>query len=132
MKTTFREAFCNIDNEFLSENIEIDNNTDIDIEKIKVNVLSRTGIKDTKKPRAKKSLKMLLIAAALVVFLLVGTTAIYATGGLEYIFNQFFGGDLNSAGLYNSEKVNIISGNDKYNINLLGITGDDKKIYAAI
>lgn len=132
MKTTLREAFWNMDNSTIDENNYNTESTDIDCERIKADVLSRINAGTKQKARPKKQFKTILIAAVLCVILALGATAIYASGSIEYIFKEFFGGNMNSAGLYDSGKVTITSGDEDYNINLLGVTGDSKKIYAAI
>ncbi len=132
MKTTLREAFLNMDESIVTDNNYITESTEVDCEKIKADVLSRINAGAKQKARPKKQLKTILIAAVLCVILALGATAIYASGSIEYIFREFFGGNMNSAGLYDSGNVTITSGDEDLNINLLGVTGDSKKIYAAI
>ncbi len=129
MKTTFKEVFNNFEDDII--NCE-DMNIDIDINRVKEQVFDRlnTDMENNKKHNTKK-FRIMLIAAVVAVSMILGTTA-YATGALQSIFGSFFGGNFNSAGLYDGKKVTFESPDPNINAQLLGITGDERQAYAMI
>lgn len=133
MKTTFKEVINNFEDDLI--NCE-DMNIDIDINRVKEQVFERlnTDMENTNinnKKRYTKRFKVTLIAAVVAVSMLLCTTA-YATGALQSIFGGFFGGNLNSAGLYDGKNVTFESPDPNINAQLLGITGDERQTYAMI
>lgn len=129
MKTTFKEVFNNFQDDII--NCE-DMNIDIDIDKVKEQVFNRlnTDMEKNKKRNTKK-FRVMLIAAVVAVSMILGTTA-YATGALDSIFGGFFGGNMNSAGLYDGKNVTFESPDPNINAQLLGIIGDERQAYAMI
>lgn len=133
MKTTFKNAFTELDDEMM--NIELTPNTDIDVDKIKGEVLMRihNNSADTA-PTKKKFGKKLFILLAAAVILAAGTVGVVAKGSIQSIFGQFFntGSDLNSLGLFEGENVEISCEDKSLDIKLLGITGDCQRFYSCI
>lgn len=132
MKTTLRESIWNIGEQLIDEHKKQTEISDIDYEKTKADVLHRIKANPTVRTHPKRNLKTLLIAATLFVIFVLGATAICASVNFKSVFSNFLTGDLNSAGLYNSENVSVICPDNDLNVNLLGITGDDKKIYVMV
>lgn len=132
MKTTLREALWNMDDSILTDSNCNLQEIDIDKEKIKNDVLAKIKADSTKKAHPKKQFRIFLIAAILFAIAVLGGTTVYAALNFDVIFKEFFGGNMNSAGLYDSNNVSVTCEDENLNVNLLGITGDDKKIYAAI
>ena len=129
MKTTFKKVFDEFDDEIMNiDENSVCENMDIDVEKIKGEVFMRLEDKENKKRTSKKVIIMLVAA----VIIAVGTIGAYASGSLQYAFQDWFSGDLNSSGLYDGGKVELKSCDESLNVNLLGITGDDEKIYTSI
>lgn len=129
MKTTFKRVFDELDDEMMGiENNSVCEDIDIDVEKIKGQVFMQLGEKE-KKPRATKKVVAMLIAAVIVV---CGAIGAYASGSVQYAFRDWLSGSLNASGLYDGGKIELQSGDDSLDISLLGITGDDEKIYASI
>lgn len=145
MKTTFKEVFNNLEDDLINideNSVFEDMNIDIDIDKIKAKVFERLNTNmdndnvnrksSVSKKRYTKKFRITLIAAVIVVSMILGTTAIYATGTFQSIFGGFFGGNLNSAGLHNGNNVTFESPDPNINAQLLGITGDERQVYAMI
>lgn len=145
MKTTFKEVFNNFEDDLININensICEDMNIDIDINKIKERVFNslNTNIDNNNinyensisKKRYTKKFKITLIAAVIAVSMLLGATAIYAIGNLQEIFGGFFGGNLNAAGLSDSNNLTFESPDPNINAQLLGVTGDARQVYAMI
>ncbi len=142
MKTTFREVFNNFEDDLMNideNSIYQDLNIDIDINKVKEKVFEQlntnTDIKSNNsnsQKRYSKKFKISLIAAVVAVSMILGSTAIYASGTIQGIFGSFFGGNLNSAGLYDGKNVTFESPDSNINAQLLGITGDERQIYAVV
>ena len=122
MKNDFKELFNSFDeNDFDDDfmnlgNIDICDDTamDVDIAKIKADVFDRVGIKNKKRCTG-KNFRVLLIAAVLVMSITICSTVIYASGTVQSIFGEFFGGNITSAGLYESNDLSIYGagGNQK-------------------
>lgn len=108
----------------------ISDRIDIDIKKITDGVMSNIG-KGGRKKNMGKRITISLIAAAVGIGI-VGTTVFASLGGLDAAFSSVFAGDMNAANLYNGGNVLIDTDDENLNINLLGVTGDDKTAYAAI
>ncbi len=132
MKTTFKEVFNNLEDDII--NCE-DMNIDIDINRVKEQVFERLntdmGNNTNNKKHNTKKFRVMLIAAVIAVSMILGTTA-YATGAFQSIFGNVFGGNLNSAGLYDGKNVTFESPDPNINAQLLGITGDERQAYAMI
>lgn len=129
MKTTFKEVFNNFEDDMMNiDENSICEDVEIDMESVKKDVMSKIQTKH----RSKKQFRVIMIAAVLCVVTALGATAVYAAQNFDEIFSEFFGGDMNSAGLYESESVELVCEDESLNVQLLGVTGDDKKIYAAI
>ncbi|MEE0264221.1 MAG: hypothetical protein UD936_01205 [Acutalibacteraceae bacterium] len=139
MKNDFKELFNSFDeNDFDDDfmnlgNIDICDDTamDIDIAKIKADVFDRVGIKNKKRCTG-KNFRVLLIAAVLVMSITICSTVIYASGTVQSIFGEFFGGNITSAGLYESNDLSISTTDECLNIELLGVTGDERKLYTVL
>lgn len=137
MKTTFKEVFNNFEDDLMNidENSIFDNenmNIDIDINRIKERVLLQLDTNNNNKKRFTKKFRVTLIAAVVAVSMILGTTAIYASETLEQIFGSVFGGNLNAVELYDGENLTFESPNPNINAQLLGITGDERQVYAMI
>lgn len=130
MKTTFKKAFDEFDDELMNiDEFNACENIDIDVEKIKGRVLMRINDKNDKKKSGKKIIPI-LVAAAIVI---AGTVGTFATGSVQSMFKELFNNNsVNSAGLYDGGNVELISCDDSLNVELLGITGDGEKLYSAI
>ncbi|MGN0550320.1 MAG: hypothetical protein ACI4I4_00560 [Acutalibacteraceae bacterium] len=130
MKTTFKKVFDELDDELMNiDELNIDESIDIDVEKIKGEVLMRINDNNGKKKFSKKIITILVAA----VILITSTVGAFATGSIQSIFKELFNNSgVNSAGLYDGGNVELISCDDSLNVELLGVTGDDKKLYSAI
>ncbi|MGN0497534.1 MAG: hypothetical protein ACI4F6_00475 [Acutalibacteraceae bacterium] len=131
MKTTFKKVFDEFDDELMNtDEFNACESIDIDVEKIKGEVLMRIDDKNGKKKFSKKIITI-LIAAAIV---LAGTVGAFATGSVQSAFKELFNNNsgMNSAGLYDGGNVELISCDDSLNVELLGVTGDGEKLYSAI
>lgn len=132
MKTTFKNLFNEWNDDLLDiPESTVCEHTGVSSHTIKNNVLSQLGLHKKKKPSG-KAFKLTVIAATLATALIVGTTAINANGGIQLVFEEFFGGNMNSAGLYDGGNVTITSSDPNLNIEFLGVTGDERNIYAVI
>ncbi|MGN0442846.1 MAG: hypothetical protein ACI4FO_09100 [Acutalibacteraceae bacterium] len=131
MKTTFKKVFDEFDDELMyTDEFNAGESIDIDVEKIKGEVLMRINDKNGKKKFSKKIIAI-LIAAAIVI---AGTVGAFATGSVQSAFKELFNNNsgMNSAGLYDGGNVELISCDDSLNVELLGVTGDGEKLYSAI
>ena len=132
MKTTLKNAF----NDWNDDLIDISTNTlcedtGISSDSIKLSVLSQLALNKKKKIFG-RSFKFTVIAATLATALIIGTTAINANGGVQLVLEEFFGGNMNSAGLYDGGDVKITSLDPNLDIEFLGVTGDERNVYAVI
>lgn len=129
MKTTFKTVFNELDDELMDIELNTIEVADIDVEKIKGEVLMR--IKDNRKKKFSKKLTVILVAA---VILITGTVGAFATGSVQQIFGRLFhnGSTPNALGLYDGGNINIKTNDDSLDIKLLGVTGDGEKLYSAI
>ncbi len=134
MKTTLKEAFYRIDDDLINlKNDNFSEKIDIDISKIKADVFSQLDTESKKKISGKKTTKKLtimLIAAVLFVVMAAGT--IYAFDSIQQAFKEFFGGNMNSAGFYNGRDVTFTSPDPNLNVQVLGVTGDEQRVYAVL
>ncbi len=130
MKTTFKKVFDEFDDELMNiDEFNACESIDIDVEKIKTEVLKRIDDKNGKKKFSKKLITLLVAA----VILITGTVGAFATGSVQSIFKELFNNSgMNSAGLYDGGNVEIVSCDDSLNVELLGLTGDREKLYSAI
>lgn len=133
MKTTFKKVFDEFDDELMNIDVFSDSESiDIDVEKIKGEVLMRIDDKNGKKKFSKKFITI-MVAAAIVV---TGTVGAFASGSVQSVFQEFFNNSINSgmnsAGLYDGGNVELISCDDSLNVELLGVTGDGEQLYSAI
>lgn len=130
MKTTFKKVFDEFDDELMNiDEFNVCEGIDIDVEKIKKEVLMRIDDKNGKKKFSKKLITLLVAAAILI----SGTVGAFATGSVQSMFKELFNNSgMNSAGLYDGGNVELISCDDSLNVELLGVTGDGEKLYSAI
>ncbi|GEM_PF-5566844 len=130
MKTTFKKVFDEFDDELMNiDEFNTCESIDIDVEKIKAEVLKRIDDKNGKKKFSKKLITLLVAA----VILITGTVGAFATGSVQSIFKELFNNSgMNSAGLYDGGNVEIVSCDDSLNVELLGVMGDSKRLYSAI
>ncbi|MGN1202201.1 MAG: hypothetical protein ACI4RF_02825, partial [Eubacterium sp.] len=130
MKTTFKKVFDEFDDELMNiDEFNACESIDIDVEKIKGEVLMRINDKNGKKKFSKKLITLLVAAAILI----TGTVGAFATGSIQSIFKELFNNSgMNAAGLYDGGNVEIVSCDDSLNVELLGVTGDGEKLYSAI
>lgn len=130
MKTTFKTVFTELDDELMELDIP-DNAVDIDIDKIKSEVLMQiNGEKSAKKKFSKKIIVMLVAA----VILVGGTVGAFATGSVQAVFGRIFQNSdgMNELGLFDGGNVEVTSEDSSLDIKLLGITGDGEKLFSAI
>ena len=128
MKTTLKNLF----NEWEDDLIGIDEstvceNTEISSDRIVKNAFSQSGLTKKKKSFG-KAFKLTVIAAALTAVLVVGTT-VFAQGQFQFLFHDYVNGD-DSTPVYVGENQNISS--DKVYVKLLGVTGDNTKLYSVL
>ena len=130
MKTTFKKVFDEFDDELMNiDEFNACESIDIDVEKIKTEVLKRIDDKNGKKKFSKKLITLLVAA----VILITGTVGAFATGSVQSIFKELFNNSgINSAGLYDGGNVELISCDESLNVELLGVMGDSKRLYSAI
>lgn len=130
MKTTFKKVFDEFDDELMNiDEFNACESIDIDVEKIKAEVLKRIDDKNGKKKFSKKLITLLVAA----VILITGTVGAFATGSVQSIFKELFNNSgMNSAGLYDGGNVELISCDDSLNVEILGVMGDSKRLYSAI
>ena len=130
MKTTFKKVFDEFDDELMNiDEFNACESIDIDVEKIKTEVLKRIDDKNGKKKFSKKLITLLVAATILI----AGTVGAFATGSVQSIFKELFNNSgMNSAGLYDGGNVEIVSCDDSLNVEFLGVTGDGEKLYSAI
>lgn len=117
MKTTFKKVFDEFDDELINiDEFNACESIDIDVEKIKEEVLKRIDDKNGKKKFSKKLITLLVAA----VILITGTVGAFATGSVQSIFKELFNNSgMNSAGLYDGGNVELISCDDSLNVELL-------------
>ncbi len=139
MKSDFKELFNSFDendfdDDFMNLNdIDVCDDTamDVDIAKIKADVFESIGTKKKRKNTTKK-LRMLLIAAVVVIGITIFSTVIYASGSVQLVFGEFLNGNMSSAGLYEGENITYTSSDPNLNVELLGVTGDKRRIYTVL
>lgn len=83
----------------------------------------------TKKRKFSKKIVIGLIAATLSIGVL--TTGVVASGSFNSTFAEWFSGDC-EIGLYSGGNVNAMSSSDDFDVNVLGVAGDDDEAYIAI
>lgn len=141
MKVKFKDVFNNFEDDLINiDEQSIYDDIDIDIRKVKerafeqlnTNINNNNSVNTNGKKRYTKKFRITLIAAVISVSIILGTTAAYASGMLDSIFGGFFGGNLNAAGLYDGKNVTFESPDPNINAQLLGITGDERQVYAMI
>lgn len=141
MKVKFKDVFNNFEDDLINiDEQSIYDDIDIDISKVKerafeqlnTNINNNNSVNTNGKKRYNKKFRITLIAAVISVSIILGTTAAYASGMLDSIFGGFFGGNLNAAGLYDGKNVTFESPDPNINAQLLGITGDERQVYAMI
>ena len=87
MKTTFKKVFDEFDDELMNiDEFNACESIDIDVEKIKTEVLKRIDDKNGKKKFSKKLITLLVAA----VILITGTVGAFATGSVQSIFKELF------------------------------------------
>ena len=132
MKTTFKNLFNEWNDDLLDiPESTVCEHTDISSYTVKNSVLSQLGLHKKKKPFG-KAFKLTVIAAALATALIVGTTAINANGGVQLVFEEFFGGNMNSMGLYSGSDITFTSSDPNLNVELLGLTGDEYSVHVML
>ena len=133
MKTTFKTVFNELDDELMDIDITNTKATDIDVEKIKGEVLMRIkdNGKNNNKKKFSKKFTVILVAA---VILMAGTIGAFATGSVQQIFGRLFhnGSQPNALGLYDGGNIEVRTNDDSLDIKLSGVTGDGEKLYSAI
>ncbi|MBQ3417166.1 MAG: DUF4179 domain-containing protein [Ruminococcus sp.] len=133
MKTTFKTVFCELDDELVNIDIPANGAEDIDVEKIKGEVMMRINSAENNDSKKKIGKRIFVILAAAV--LVVGLTAgAFATGSVQAVFGSIFknSGDLNEFGLYDGGNVEITTEDDNLDVRLLGVFGDGEKMYSSI
>ena len=130
MKTTFKTVFTELDDELMELDIR-DNAPDIDIDKIKSEVLMQINSEKSAKKKFSKKILVMLVAA---VILVGGTVGAFATGSVQAIFGRIFQNSdgMNELGLFDGGNVEVKSEDSSLDIELLGITGDGEKLFSAI
>ena len=105
--------------------------TGVDTENVRSMVFDEIHSSKGKKGKKilRKRLTLILVAAAVGVAAL-GTVSVGAMGGFNEAFGDMFAG-IKSGSLYSGGSVNI-QNNDKYDINFLGVTGDNKNAFASM
>lgn len=120
--------FDRLENDFDSiadETVIVD--TGINPENVRRMVMEE--ISGKKKRRFSKKIVVGLIAAALSVGVL--TTGAVASGSFNATFAEWFSGDC-EIGLYSGGNVYAASSSDDFDVNVLGVAGDDDEAYVAI
>ena len=130
MKTTFKTVFTELDDELMELDIR-DNAPDVDIDKIKSEVLMQISDEKSAKNKISKKIIVMLVAA---VILVGGTIGAFATGSVQQIFGRIFQNSdgMNELGLFDGGNVEVRSDDSSLDIKLLGITGDGEKLFSAI
>ncbi len=128
MKKDIYQVFDNMTENF--DEITVEENVEVDKQRVKEGIFSRLGMKNTKK-RFGKKLAFTLIAATLAIGI-ISTSVIAAVGTLKPAFGEIFSGDLNASHLYSGGNVSIHSYDDNLSVELLGVSGDDTTAYASI
>ena len=130
MKTTFKTVFTELDDELMELDNQ-NNSPDIDIDKIKSEVLMQINREKSSKKKFSKKIVVLLVAA---VILVGGTVGAFATGSVQAIFGKIFQNSdgMNELGLFDGGNVEVKSEDSSLDIQLLGITGDGEKLFSAI
>ncbi len=130
MKTTFKTVFNELDDELMELDIR-DNASDIDIDKIKNEVLMQINSEKSEKKKFSKKIIVMLVAA---VILVGGTIGAFATGSVQQVFGRIFqnSGEMNELGLFDGGNIEVKSKDSSLDIQLLGITGDGEKLCSAI
>ena len=128
MKTTFKTVFTELDDELMNLDIQENVPVDIDIDKIKSEVLMQINAEKNTKKKFNKKFIVILAAA---VILVGGTVGAFATGSIQSIFKGYFkGADVNDLGLYDGGNVEVQS--DDYDVKLLGVMSDGEIAYSAM
>lgn len=130
MKTTFKTVFTELDDELMELDIQ-DNSPDIDIDKIKSEVIMKINSEKSSKNKFSKKIVVMLLAA---VILVGGTIGAFATGSVQAVFGSIFQNSdgMNELGLFDGGNVEVKSEDNSLDIKLLGITGDGEKLCSAI
>ncbi len=139
MKKDFKELFnafdeSDFDDDFMNlSEIDIcdDMAVDIDIAKIKADVFNSIGVKKNKK-NINKKIRISLLVAIITIGITICSTVIYASGSIQLAFGDFFSGSTASAGLYEGKDIACTSSDPNLNVELLGITGDERRIYTVL
>ena len=101
---TFKELFSEFDDDIISVPEDtVFGDTDISTDAVKNAVLLRSGCRK----KRHKGIRMILIAAAIIVISGVCSTMILADTDIRIAFEEFFGGNMNSAGLYDGGNVTV-------------------------
>lgn len=134
MKTTFKKVFDDFEDDIMNiDESSICEDIDINIDDIKKNVFARLETENLKKPSGKRITRrftVALVAAVLLVSMAIVT--IYASSNASLVFREFFNGSLNSAGLYDGKDITVTSSDPALNVELLGVTGDERRVYAVL
>ena len=130
MKTTFKTVFCELDDELVNIDIPANGAEDIDVEKIKGEVMMRINSAENNDSKKKIGKRIFVILAAAVLVIGLTVTA-FATGSIQSIFKGYFKGEqMNDLGLYDGGNVEVHS--DEYDVKLLGVISDGEIAYSAI
>ena len=131
MKTTFKTVFNEMDDELMNLDMQENAPVDIDIDKIKSEVLMQINTEKNTKKKYNKKFIAILVAA---VILVVGTVGAFATGSVQQIFGSIFhnGNQMNELGLFDGGNVEVKSTDSSLDVKLLGIIGDGEKLCSAI
>ncbi len=131
MKTTFKQVFDEFDDELMNIDENSLTDVDIDVSKIKGDVFMRIKENNDSKKKFGKKFTVLLVAA---IILLIGTIGVFASKSASGVFSGLFtpGSDLNALGLYDAKNISVTSNDDNLNVEVLGITGDSRKLYTVI
>ena len=107
MKTTFKTVFNEMDDELMNLDMQENAPVDIDIDKIKSEVLMQINTEKNTKKKYNKKFIAILVAA---VILVVGTVGAFATGSVQQIFGSIFhnGNQMNELGLFDGGNVERI------------------------
>ena len=129
MKTTFKSLFADFQDDLMDIREEtVCDDTDVRTEAVMQKALAAVN---ARKPHRRKG-KILLIAAVIAVIVGISTTMIFAGGELQIAFEEFFGGNMNAAGLYDGGNVQIKTADPNLDVSFLGITGDEHEMFAVL
>lgn len=129
MKTTFKDLFLDFDDDLIGiEEESVFVNTDINEESVMKIALSRSA----KKKPFSKSIKVLMIAAAITITMGICSSVILANSEVRNTFREFFGGSMESAGIYDGGDVRIKTDDPNLDIEFSGVSGDGYEVYAVM